>query len=131
MLARLVQLYRDQGVNVPLELMLTPGVSRGTSAGLVAEARKPYGLVSITPAVASKLELFKREMIRAGADDAEVDYIEETFRRPETARLAHHDSEGKTLSPKQVEEQYDALIDGVRHIIRRRIDRRRKAAKAK
>lgn len=87
--------------------------------------------VYMTDAIREKLEVFKREMLRAGADDAEVDYIEETFRRPETARLAHHDSDGKDLSRKQVEEQYDALIDGIRQIITRRIERRRKASKGK
>lgn len=104
------------------------GLSQSVPRGTIREAEASYQLSSD---VASKLELFKRMMIRAGADDAEVDFIEETFRRPETARLAHHDSDGKDLSASQVEEQYDALIDGVRHIITRRIERRRKAPKAK
>jgi transcriptional regulator with XRE-family HTH domain len=113
------------GVEVPR------GTTRSDLNRFVHSAEVASVAATLTRAILERLELFKREMIRAGADDAEVDYIEETFRRPETARLAHHDSDGKSLSPKQVEEQYDALIDGVRQIITRRIERRRKAAKAK
>lgn len=121
-----LRLYRQTA----LDRSAYNGVPRGTS-GILSEDRKPYGQNAGGLEARKKVALFVSEMIDAGADRAEVDFIEETFRRPETARLAMHDSDGKLLTPRQVDDQYDALIDGVRHIITRRIERRRKATKSK
>lgn len=101
-------------------------VPRGTNPGVVAEGSVFYGPNPGGLEARKKIEHFVREMTRAEATDDEIDWIQETFRRPETARLAMHDGDGKPLTPKQVDEQFDALIEGMRHIITRRIERRKR-----
>ncbi len=101
----------------PTELGLDIGtlVPRGTPA--LRESSPPY-------VTAGRFEPFLRELIRLGATDEEVDFVADVLRRPETGRLIKVGVDAQPLPDAAVDEQWAALLDDFRALIKRRIARR-------
>ncbi len=91
-------------------------VPRGTPA-LREASPIPYSL-------GAKFEALTREIIRAGATDAEVDFLADVLRRPETARMIGTGADGQLLTDAAADEQWETLLDDLRAFIGRRIARR-------
>lgn len=90
-------------------------VPRGTSGTL-----GPAGPLS---RFARPLEQFEREIIRMGAEDAEIDLVRDFFRSSEAIKLFEHIAE-TAASDEEMEAELDLLMDAARLWVRSRIERR-------
>ena len=95
--------------------------------GLTRVGRSAHGHRDPLARFARPLEQFEREIIRLGAEDAEIDLVRDFFRSPEAVRLFEH-IEATAASPEDVDAELYLLMEAARHWVRRRIERRVGAA---